>query len=243
MSYVARGVTRRCLAHIEPMVIGSRSHAALLASRMARPNRAPAASPQINVVDLPLECQRAWELLDALQGAGDLRGAFVVLRAAGTEPPVGPQGLARVAATLGQMGMPLTNQGLRRFKAERALTGGNAITVPVAKAFVRAIKGRETLFRVARLDLMGMSAHEHATYEFLKKYARVKGTEAVHELKRALKLGNPKLAASAAKLENEYVGVTTIKELAAQVYKAHVPLTPNGMNRMMDLLDPPEETE
>jgi len=204
---------------------------------MARFRAAPPPPQQIRVEDLPLESQRAYELLDVLQSSADLRGAYVVLRAAGTEPPVGPIGLARVAIAMAGLGYPLTTSGIRKFKDERVLSGGNAITVPVAKAYVRAITGKETLFRLTKKEIQSLKPNEFAALEFLRKFARVKGTEAVRKLKKAMGLGNPKIKGPAGKLKNEYVGVNTVKLLAQHVWKINVALTPMGMKRLIITLD------
>jgi hypothetical protein len=85
---------------------------------------------------------------------------------------------------------------------------------------------------LTRAEVASLKPNEYAAYEFLRKYAKVKGTEPVQKLKKALGMGNPKIKGAAAKLKNVYVGITTVKELAHQVWKVNVPLTPGGIARL-----------
>jgi hypothetical protein len=52
-----------------------------------------------------------------------------------------------------------------------------------------------------------------------------------------LGLGNPSLPSAVQALENEYVGVQTVKEISRATTMRELPLTPDGWRRLIQALE------
>jgi hypothetical protein len=191
----------------------------------------------LNVKDLPEEQALAYQLLDALKTLDPAARQGVLVTCGGTDP-ITAQTLSRVAATYASLGMPLTGKAMGRFKADRSLpTGGGIATASVAKAYARALDGNEILVRVDRGEEMGLRPSERAMLQFLRDMQKKRDAETLRPVKQALGLGNPKLPAAAAGLQNEYVGVGTVKELTTAMTLKSLPLTPDGWRQLQRILD------
>lgn len=198
---------------------------------------AGAAAERVNVRDLGEEEQRAYELLEALRGIHP-GGRSAVLAQAGTGEPVGAGGLRRVAALYQSLGMPLHARGIARFKADRGLpTGGGLSTAIVCRAYVRALDGNEILIRVERLEEMNLRPSEKAVLRFLREMQQKRGADTLRPVKELLGLKNPPLPGAAEGLENEYVGVSGVREIAHATTMRELPLTPEGWRRLREALE------
>ena len=187
--------------------------------------------------DLGADIQRALELLKALADIGDLEGRKKILLAAGGKEPLTPRTLTAVAAMYARLDMPLTPKGIVRFKAERALIGGNAIAGPVARAYVRALDGGEVLFRIDRTEELELRPADRACLNFLRTWSRVAGAEPMGRLKEALGLGNPPVPKDAQPLMNEYVGLSTVREVSRVTTTRNVTLSSEGLKKMVEAIE------
>ncbi|MCC7112225.1 MAG: hypothetical protein IT382_23225 [Deltaproteobacteria bacterium] len=194
------------------------------------------APERVNIRDLPEDAQRAHELLTALSQYS-AAGFDAVTMAAGVKQPVGAIGLKRVAALFESLGMPLHSRGIARFKADRGLpSGGGVSTAVVAKAYVRALDGNEILIRLEKGDEMALKPSERAVLEFLRRMQQKRGADTLRPVKELLGLNNPPQPAAAEGLENEYVGVGTLRELARLTLQRDIALTPDGWRQLIELL-------
>lgn len=195
-----------------------------------------AAPERVNIRDLPEDAQRAHELLTALSSF-DVGGYAAVIAAAGVKEPVGAIGLKRVAALYESLGMPLHSRGIARFKADRAMpTGGGLSSAVAARAYVRALDGNEIIIRLERGDELNLRPSERAVLQFLRVMQQRRGADTLRPVKALLGLKNPPLPAAAEGLENEYVGIGTVRELARLTMQKDIPLTPEGWRALIELL-------
>lgn len=191
----------------------------------------------VDVRDLPGESQAAHEILKTLK-EGDPKGRARLLQAAQVKEPVTQRGLAAVAELFFRLEMPLTSTGIQRFKAERGLGGGTSVGGPVAKAYARAVEGGEVLFRVDRTEEQNLRPADKALLAFLRAWSRTPGVaEHVGRLKEALGLGNPDVGADAVALANEYIGASTVREVSKASSTKNCDLTPDGMMRLIGILE------
>lgn len=188
---------------------------------------------QVQIRDLDGESQRAHELLKALGDAGDTAGRAKILSRAGGREPLTPRTLAAVADLYARLDMPLSPAGILRFKADRGLVGGGMNTT-VAKAFSRALDGGEVLFRIDRKEELALRPADKGALDFLRRFARVFGAEAVGRLKEALNLSNPPVSADAAQLANEYVGLATLREVTRVTTTKGIALHPDALKAMVE---------
>ena len=196
-----------------------------------------AAAERVNIRDLPEEVQRAHELLSALS-IYDATGFAALIAAAGVREPVGALGLKRIAALYESLGMPLTSRGIARFKADRGLpTGGGLSSAVAARAFVRALDGNEILIRLEKGEDLNLKPSERAALQFLRGMQQKRGADTLRPVKELLGLKNPPLPAAAEGLENEYVGMGTVRELARVTLHEDIPLTPDGWRQLIELLE------
>lgn len=198
------------------------------------------ATPPANTIsskDLSVDSQRALELLKALSDHGDLAGRKKILTAAGGREPPTPRTLAAVTALFQNLDMPLSPRGITQFKAERGLGTGTQITGAVAKAYVRALDGGEVLFRIERTEELELRPADRACLTFLRTWSKVAGAEPMGRLKEALGLGNPPVSPGAQPLMNEYVGVATVREVSRITTTRGVPLTSEGLKRMVEAIE------
>ncbi|HEY1099528.1 MAG TPA: hypothetical protein VGF99_11400 [Myxococcota bacterium] len=191
----------------------------------------------VDAKSLDADVQRALELMRALADLGDIAGRKKILEAAGAREPLTPRSLGAIAALYARLDMPLDPRGIARFKAERALVSGNTIAGPLAKAYVRALDGGEVLFRIDRTEEQELRPGERACLNFLRVWARGIGAEPMGRLKDVLGLGNPPVSKEAQPLMNEYVGVTTVKEIARVTAQKGVPLTNDGLKKMVEAME------
>lgn len=194
----------------------------------------------VSLKDLPEEEQRAYELIDALKHVNELELLRKLLERAdaghGVKEPASARSLKNIAALYEGLGMPLSAPGLARFKQERGLVSGT-ISGPIAKAFVRALDGREILVSVSKAEEATLRPSEKACLAFLRELAKKSGADVLRPVKQPLALGNPRPATDdAADLENEYVGVQTVKEIAQATTLRRVPLTKEGMRSLAETL-------
>lgn len=193
---------------------------------------------RVSLKDLPEGEQRVYEIYDALKQINEPVLVKKLLDVA--EKPVDPPSagnLKEIAAHYEKIGVDLDATGIARFKAERSLVGGG-ITGPIAKAFVRALDGGEILVLVSKAEESAMRPSEKACLAFLRELSKKSGAEVIRPVKQRLGLNNPTLATDeAAELENEYVGATTVKEIASATTLRRVPLTKEGMRDLVIALD------
>lgn len=195
-----------------------------------------AAAERVNIRDLPEDVQRAHELLSALS-TFDGAGFAALIAAAGVKEPVGALGLKRIAALYESLGMPLTSRGIARFKADRGMpTGGGLSSAVAARAFVRALDGNEILIRLEKGEEMNLKPSERAVLHFLRGMQQKRGADTLRPVKELLGLKNPSLPAAADGLENEYVGMGTVREIARLTLHEDLPLTPDGWRQLIELL-------
>lgn len=187
--------------------------------------------------DLSVDSQRALELLKALSDHGDLAGRKKILTAAGGREPPTPRTLNAVTALFAGLDMPLSPRGIGQFKAERGLGTGTQINGAVAKAYARALDGGEVLFRVERTEELELRPADRACLTFLRTWSKTAGAEPMGRLKEALGLGNPPVSPGAQALMNEYVGATTVREVSRITTTRGVPLTSEGLKRMVEAIE------
>jgi hypothetical protein len=189
----------------------------------------PPPKKSVSLRDLDADAQRAFELLDNLKKDNRRAPRDRILYAAGARDPVTDNALRAVANLYATLEIPLTTAGIARFKADRSLTGGVALSGASALAYARALDGKEVLFRLDKHEEVGLRPIEAAALKFLRIYAKDQGIDAIRRLKSALDLGNPPLGPRAKALQNEYVGINTVLQLAELSAKHGWPFTPNGM--------------
>jgi hypothetical protein len=189
----------------------------------------PPQKKAINLRELDGEAQRAFELLDNLKNDNRRSARDRILYAAGARDPVTDRTLRAVADLFATLEIPLTTAGIARFKADRGLTGGIALSGASAVAYARALDGKEILFRLDKHEEVAMRPGESGALKFLRIYAKDQGIDAIRRLKRALDLGNPPLGPRAKALQNEYVGLNTVITLAEVSAKYGWALNPSGM--------------
>jgi hypothetical protein len=181
---------------------------------------------RLDVRTLPLESQRAWEILEALRAHGERDARFKIMAAAGATDPVTDKSLAFIAQLFASLDMALDQRGVQRFKEDRGLLGGSSIGAPIALAYARALDGSEVLIRVSRADEAALSPNEKATLAFLRTFQKKRTGADLRPLKEALGLKNPPMSQAAWNLGNEYVGPSTVKEIAKASAMHKVPLGP-----------------
>lgn len=194
----------------------------------------------VSLKDLPEEEQRAYEIIDALKHVNELEVLRKLLERAdaghGVKETVSARSLKNIAALYAGLGMPLSAGGVARFRHERGLAGGT-ITGAIAKGYVRALDGHEILVSVSKAEESALRPSEKACLTFLRELAKKSGADALRPLKQQLALGNPPPPTDAAAgLENEYVGVQTIKEIATATTLRRVPLTKEGLRALAEAL-------
>lgn len=194
----------------------------------------------VSLKDLPEEEQRAFEVVDALRKLNELELLRKLLERAqaghGANEPVSRRALKNIAALYDVLGMPLSTVGLARFKQERALSGGT-ITGQIARAYVKALDGKEILVFVSKAEEATLRPSEKACLAFFRELAKKSDADLLRPIKVHLKLNNPPpYTDEAANLENEYVGLTTIKEITQATTLRRVPLTREGLRSLADTL-------
>ena len=197
--------------------------------------RGDGAGARVQLKDLPVEQQNAHAILQALQEMNEPALRDRIVSTAGATEPVGANGLRLIADLYDSLGMPLSVVGVQRFKQDRALVGGS-ISGTVAKAYARALDGNEVLVRVDRREEQQLRPSEKACLQFLREFAKRCGADELKPVKDALGLGNPPIKGAAKQLENEYVGVTTVVEIARATTMRSIPLNRDGMRRLADEL-------
>ena len=190
---------------------------------------------RVQLKDLPVEQQNAHEILEALKGMGESAMRARIVDVAGAQEPVGAQGLRLVAELYASLQMPLSVVGVQRFKQDRGLTGGT-LGGHIAKAYARALDGNEILVRVDRREEAGLRPSEKACLQFLREMQRHVGADALRPVKKALELGNPPIAGAAKQLENEWVGVNTVIEIARVTTMRSIPLSRLGWKQLVEQL-------
>jgi hypothetical protein len=198
----------------------------------------------VSLKDLPEEEQRVFEIYDALKKSNEpvWLGKFLKsiesskhgTKAANDPPSAGD--LKAIAAHYESIGISLSSAGVARFKAERSLVGGT-ITGAIAKAFVRALEGGEILVLVSKSEESALRPSEKACLTFLRELSKKSGADVLRPIKQRLGLNNPALSDEAEELENEYVGATTVKEIATATTLRRVPLTKEGMRDLALVLE------
>ena len=128
---------------------------------------------------LPLESQRAFEILSTLRDHQENEARFAIMGQAGATDPLTNKSLEFVAEMFAQIDMPLDQQGVARFKSDRGLVGGTAIGATVALAYARAIQGDEVLIRVDRGEEAGLSPNEKATLAYLRTFQKKRASSAI----------------------------------------------------------------
>lgn len=191
----------------------------------------------VQLKDLPLEEQHAFELLDGLRELNEPQLRARVVEAAGASEPVGVNGLRAIATMYATIGFPLTVAGVARFKQDRALAGGTSLRGPAARAYARALDGNEIIVRVDRTDEVQLRPSEKACLQFLRDMAKRATADELRPVKRALGLGNPPLPEGAHVLENEWVGVQGVKALAHATTMRELPLSKEGLKRLVALVE------
>lgn len=190
----------------------------------------------VSLKDLPEEAQRVFEIYDALKKSNEPIWLAKFLKCieapkkgakAASDPPNAGD-LLHIAARYEAIGISLSSAGIARFKAERSLVGGT-ISGAIAKAFVRALDGREILVLVTKAEESALRPSEKACLAFLRELSKKSGADVLRPVKQRLGLNNPGLSDGAEELENEYVGATTVKEIATATTLRRVPLTKEGM--------------
>lgn len=186
-------------------------------------------APRLDLRSLPLESQRAFEIIETLRTNNERELRFKVMGLAGATDPVTDKSLRMIAELYAALDMPLDQQGLQRFKGDRGLVGGTAIGLPVAQAFARALDGDEVLIRVNRAEEMALSPNEKSTLTFLRTFQKKRRAADLRPLKEALRLANPPMSQAAWQLGNEFVGVATVKEIAKASAMHAVTLGPDAV--------------
>lgn len=186
----------------------------------------------VQLKDLPLEDQNAWALLEALRELNEPALRARVCEAAGAVEPVGAAGLRAVANLYARLGFPLSVAGIARFKQDRSLAGGTSLAGAAARAYARALDGNEIIVRVEKLEELELRPGEKACLQFLRELARRRTADDLRPVKKALGLGNPPVPPEAEQLENEWVGVQTVKALAQATAIHSVPLSPDGLRQL-----------
>jgi hypothetical protein len=161
-----------------------------------------------------------------------------LLNAAGGGWPPTAGSLAALCSRYAELDMPLTKDGVVRFKAARGLSGGLSMAGTTAAAYARALEGREVLFHIDRAEESRLRPSERGALEFLRGYAAQRGHPAIRTLKRALQLGNPPLSDEAETLDNEYIGLATIEAVAHETAARGLPLSHAGMVELLARLPP-----
>lgn len=190
-------------------------------------------SAQVQLKDLPLEEQNAFELVEALRTMNEPQLRARVVEAAGAREPVGAAALRAIAAMYASIGFPLSVAGVARFKHDRGLTGGTSVSGPVAKAYAKALDGNEIIVRVDRAEEAQLRPSEKACLHFLREMAKRCGADELRPVKELLGLGNPPLPDGARVLENEWVGVQGVKEIAHATTMRELPLSRDGLRRLV----------
>lgn len=190
----------------------------------------------VSLKDLPEEEQRVFEIYDALKKSNEpvvlakllqcIESPKTGMKAASDPPSAGD--LKAIAAHYERIGISLSSSGVARFKAERSLVGGT-ITGAIAKAFVRALEGSEILVLVTKAEESALRPSEKACLTFLRELSKKSGADVLRPVKQQLGLNNPPMSDEAEELENEYVGATTVKEIATATTLRRVSLTKEGM--------------
>lgn len=191
----------------------------------------------VEAKDLGADIQRALELMKALADLGEIAGRKKILALAGGKEPLTPRSLGAVAALFARLDMPLTPKGILRFKSDRGLVGGNAIAGPVARAYLRAVDGGEVLFRIDRTEELELRPADRACLNFLRTWSRTAGAEPMGRLKEALSLGNPPVPPDAQPLMNEYVGLSTVREVSRVTSTRNVTLSSEGLKKMVEAIE------
>lgn len=187
---------------------------------------------RVQLKDLPVEEQNAFALLEALSELDDVALRRRVTNGAGVADPVGAAGLRAVAVMYARLGFPLSVAGIARFKQDRGLAGGTSLGGAVARAYARALAGNEIVVRVEKLEERDLRPGERACLQFLRELAKRRTADDLRPVKKALGLGNPPLSPGAAALENEWVGVQTVKALAHATALHATPLSPEGLKQL-----------
>jgi hypothetical protein len=185
---------------------------------------------------LSLESQRAYEILETLRTHQQREARFKIMGVAGATDPLQVKSLHNVATYFASLGMPLDQTGLAQFKADRGLGGGTAVGIDIALAYARAVDGDEVLVRISKGDESAMNASERAVFEFFRTFQRRRTAVDLRPLKVALGLRNPPMSEAAKKLKNEYVGLSTIREVSKASSMHHVPLGPELAPRLLEKL-------
>lgn len=194
----------------------------------------------VSLKDLPEEEQRAYEIIEALKQVNEPELLRKLLERAdaghGVKDPVSARSLTNIAALYEGLGMPLSVGGVARFKQERGLAGGT-ISAAIAKAYVRALDGKEILVFVSKAEESTLRPSEKACLSFLRELAKKSGADVLRPVKQQLALGNPPPPSDdAADLSNEYVGLQTVKEIAQATTLRRVSLTKEGLRSLAEAL-------
>ena len=199
---------------------------------------------RVALKDLPLEQQHAWEIIESLREMNELALRAKIVEAAGAKEPVGAAGLRAIAELYESLGMTLSATGVQRFKQDRGLVGGTSLSGAVAKGYARALDGDEVIVRVTRKEeAEQLRPSERAVLGFLRELGKRTGAHALTPVKKALGLGNPPLPDAALELGNEFVGVTTVQEIARATTMREIPLTREGMRALVEALREQEQKE
>ncbi|HEY4223328.1 MAG TPA: hypothetical protein VGO62_18345 [Myxococcota bacterium] len=195
-------------------------------------NEGPA---RVQLKDLPVEQQHAHEILAALAELNEMQMRTRIVSTAGANEPVGAIGLRLVAELYEAIGMPLSVAGVQRFKLDRGLHQGT-LGGAVAKAYARALDGDEILIRVDRREEAQLKPSELACLRFLREMQKKTKAAELTPLKKALHLGNPAMSATAKKLQNEYVGLSTVIEIEHAATMNNITLSRDGIKRLAAVL-------
>ncbi len=190
------------------------------------------APARVSLKDLPLEEQHAWEIIESLKSMSETELRDKIVEAAGATEPVGAGGLKAIAELYESLDMTLSAPGVQRFKQDRGLVGGTSLSGAVAKAYARALDGDEVIVRVNRREESALRPSERACLQFLREFGKRFGAHELTPVKRGLGLGNPPLPEAAQELANEYVGVTTVQEIAKATTMREIPLTRAGLRAL-----------
>lgn len=194
----------------------------------------------VSLRDLSEEAQRAYEIIDALKKLNEPELLRKLLERAdaghGPNEPASAGGLNNVAALYERLGMKLDARGVARFKQERGLAGAT-ITGHIARAYVKALDGHEILVFISKAEESSLRPSEKACLAFLRDLAKRSGADVLRPVKQHLRLNNPEPPTdAAADLANEYVGITTVKEIAQATTLRSTPLTRAGMKVLTEAL-------
>ena len=194
----------------------------------------------ISLADLNEEERRAYEIVQALKLVNETEVLKKLFERAGAQEQrpgaIDVRTLMNIAQLYDELGMPLSSVGLARFKQERGLLGGT-ITGQIAKAYVRALEGHEILVLVSKAEESALRPSEKACLGFLRELAKKSDASLLRAVKKPLSLGNPPAATNAAaELDNEYVGVQTVKDLAQATTLRRISLTKDGLRALAEAL-------